>query len=95
MFRNCSWCVAKTRDELRSAPRMQLAKMARPTWTSTADSGSSNKQMSALAYTSRAKATRAFCPPDRLMPRSPMMVRSPSDNSVRSRYSSVHWTASS
>ena len=31
-------------------------------------------------YTARASATRAFCPPDKLMPRSPISVRSPAGN---------------
>mmetsp|Transcript_61307 Transcript_61307/g.179801 ORF Transcript_61307/g.179801 Transcript_61307/m.179801 type:complete len:80 (-) Transcript_61307:1717-1956(-) len=33
--------------------------------------------MSGSAYTARARATRCFWPPERLMPRSPIMVWSP------------------
>mmetsp|Transcript_66312 Transcript_66312/g.158217 ORF Transcript_66312/g.158217 Transcript_66312/m.158217 type:complete len:216 (-) Transcript_66312:882-1529(-) len=40
--------------------------------------------MSGFAYTARARATRCFCPPERLMPRSPMAVWSPSGNTSRS-----------
>mmetsp|Transcript_62188 Transcript_62188/g.85478 ORF Transcript_62188/g.85478 Transcript_62188/m.85478 type:complete len:174 (-) Transcript_62188:355-876(-) len=40
--------------------------------------------MSASAYTARAIATRCFCPPDRLMPFSPISVWSPAGRILRS-----------
>jgi hypothetical protein len=42
----------------------------------TADSGSSRRTMSVSEYTTRASAIRAFWPPDKLIPRSPISVES-------------------
>lgn len=39
---------------------------------------SSIKTILALEYTARASATRAFCPPERVIPFSPISVKSPS-----------------
>mmetsp|Transcript_18265 Transcript_18265/g.18339 ORF Transcript_18265/g.18339 Transcript_18265/m.18339 type:complete len:84 (+) Transcript_18265:2460-2711(+) len=52
-------------------------KMCCPTWASTADRGSSSRYISAFRYTALARATRAFCPPDRLIPLSPISVSTP------------------
>ena len=47
---------------------MTFSKMCFPTWLSTADRGSSSRYTSASLYTARAKLTRCFWPPLRLMP---------------------------
>mmetsp|Transcript_38462 Transcript_38462/g.115338 ORF Transcript_38462/g.115338 Transcript_38462/m.115338 type:complete len:97 (-) Transcript_38462:2456-2746(-) len=58
--------------------------MCLPTCASTALRGSSNRYRSASLYTTRAMATRAFCPPLSVIPFSPISVISPSGNSRRS-----------
>mmetsp|Transcript_64218 Transcript_64218/g.129084 ORF Transcript_64218/g.129084 Transcript_64218/m.129084 type:complete len:99 (-) Transcript_64218:89-385(-) len=65
-------------------PRMHLEKMWCATCESTALKQSSNRYTSASAYTARAMATRCFCPPDRLMPFSPISVWSPSGSCCKS-----------
>mmetsp|Transcript_17840 Transcript_17840/g.55378 ORF Transcript_17840/g.55378 Transcript_17840/m.55378 type:complete len:500 (+) Transcript_17840:535-2034(+) len=93
--RNCTWCVTSTRVRpFITSPLMQPSKSARHTCGSTADSGSSITTMSRLLYTARARATRCFCPPDRLMPRSPMAVKSDAESCLRSSISCDAMTVS-
>mmetsp|Transcript_405 Transcript_405/g.1050 ORF Transcript_405/g.1050 Transcript_405/m.1050 type:complete len:205 (-) Transcript_405:1677-2291(-) len=61
----------------RQSPRMRLSKISRPTCASMADSGSSKITTSGRKYAARASATRCFCPPLMVMPRSPTCVASP------------------
>ena len=63
---------------------MHCVKSVWATRGSTADSGSSNSTMSLRAYAARASASRAFCPPDRLTPRSPISVASPAGSCAMS-----------
>mmetsp|Transcript_12347 Transcript_12347/g.22061 ORF Transcript_12347/g.22061 Transcript_12347/m.22061 type:complete len:97 (+) Transcript_12347:2305-2595(+) len=58
--------------------------MCAATWLSTAERGSSSRYTSARWYTARARATRCFCPPLRLIPRSPISVWSPEGSWSRS-----------
>lgn len=50
---------------------MQFSKIRLPTCASTADKQSSSKYTSASWYNARARLTRCFCPPDKLIPFSP------------------------
>mmetsp|Transcript_12478 Transcript_12478/g.41099 ORF Transcript_12478/g.41099 Transcript_12478/m.41099 type:complete len:243 (-) Transcript_12478:1578-2306(-) len=61
---------------------------------STAASGSSKRYTSARRYAARASATRCFCPPEMVMPRSPSIVCSPSGSCSRSglnAHASMHF----
>eukprot|EP00438_Fugacium_kawagutii_P030664 Skav222432 [mRNA] locus=scaffold2883:30494:31873:+ [translate_table: standard] len=52
---------------------------------STDPKGSSSSSSSALGlYAARARATRAFWPPDKLMPRAPMKASSPPGSNFKS-----------
>mmetsp|Transcript_41831 Transcript_41831/g.119642 ORF Transcript_41831/g.119642 Transcript_41831/m.119642 type:complete len:105 (+) Transcript_41831:121-435(+) len=62
----------------------QLSNTSFPTCASIADSGSSKTMMSALLYAARAMATRCFCPPEIVIPRSPISVKSPAVNCLMS-----------
>ncbi len=72
------WVTSTTAFSFNKGPRMHFSNRCRATGGSTALSGSSNNTRSASAYTARASATRAFCPPDKLTPCCPISVRSPS-----------------
>ena len=87
--RYCSAFVASTRVALRSTPSWlsTCSNSAWPTWLSTALRGSSIRYTSAAAYTARAMATRCFCPPESVTPRSPMMVASPPGRMSKSVWS--------
>mmetsp|Transcript_15391 Transcript_15391/g.31232 ORF Transcript_15391/g.31232 Transcript_15391/m.31232 type:complete len:234 (-) Transcript_15391:2025-2726(-) len=78
LLTNCSWLVTKM-IFLPCCCRRQItcSKMWRPVSASTADKTSSSKYTSASLYTARASATLCFCPPLRLMPFSPISVKSP------------------
>mmetsp|Transcript_19610 Transcript_19610/g.28309 ORF Transcript_19610/g.28309 Transcript_19610/m.28309 type:complete len:97 (-) Transcript_19610:2274-2564(-) len=58
--------------------------MCLATWESTALRGSSIRYTSARWYTARARATRCFWPPERLIPLSPISVMSPAGRMWRS-----------
>eukprot|EP00760_Papus_ankaliazontas_P013948 PhM_4_TR15927/c0_g1_i1/m.43480 len=72
--RNWTWCVTRTRVRPSRAPQMHSSIKATQTCESTALSGSSMSTISRPLYTARAKATRCFWPPERLIPRSPISV---------------------
>mmetsp|Transcript_5886 Transcript_5886/g.14659 ORF Transcript_5886/g.14659 Transcript_5886/m.14659 type:complete len:152 (+) Transcript_5886:2686-3141(+) len=75
----CSSCVARMTHLCRSRPRNTSLRRWPATCASTADNTSSNTNTSA-SFTSkiaRAIATRAFCPPESVTPRSPIWVSSP------------------
>mmetsp|Transcript_5130 Transcript_5130/g.10803 ORF Transcript_5130/g.10803 Transcript_5130/m.10803 type:complete len:102 (+) Transcript_5130:921-1226(+) len=74
---------------------MKFSKMLRPTWASTAASGSSSSQTEAFEYAARAIETLIFWPPDRFTPLSPISVFSPSGSCLRSSLISARSTASS
>mmetsp|Transcript_16727 Transcript_16727/g.32515 ORF Transcript_16727/g.32515 Transcript_16727/m.32515 type:complete len:209 (-) Transcript_16727:1900-2526(-) len=65
------------RADLRSKPvrgANRRLKTSLPTWLSSALKGSSRTITSGFAYAALAKAKRAFCPPLRVTPLSPMIV---------------------
>mmetsp|Transcript_4924 Transcript_4924/g.10694 ORF Transcript_4924/g.10694 Transcript_4924/m.10694 type:complete len:114 (-) Transcript_4924:1830-2171(-) len=69
---------------------MTSSMSAAATRESHAASGSSSRYTSASAYTARASATRARCPPERKTPLSPISVKS---RSGRSERSGISWHA--
>mmetsp|Transcript_17649 Transcript_17649/g.28219 ORF Transcript_17649/g.28219 Transcript_17649/m.28219 type:complete len:136 (-) Transcript_17649:269-676(-) len=77
-------CVTSTRVLCAIAPMIPLLKMCWATCESTADKGSSKTYKFEFEYTARAMQTRCFCPPDKLMPRSPISVLSPAGRASRS-----------
>ena len=73
----CRACVTKTLVYPASGPlSRQSLIIASPTCASTALRGSSSNTISASEYAARARDTRAFCPPLRLIPFSPISVSS-------------------
>eukprot|EP00964_Phaeocystis_antarctica_P078470 scaffold48809_cov75-Phaeocystis_antarctica.AAC.2 len=58
--------------------------MCRPVGPSSAEKTSSRSSRRGKPYAARASATRCFCPPDRVTPRSPMIVWSACGNAARS-----------
>ena len=89
--RYCSAFVTSRRVRPRSSPTMHSSKMALPTSASSALSGSSKRSTSAPESAARARLTRCFCPPERLMPRAPISGASPAGSAARSMRS---WHAS-
>mmetsp|Transcript_64903 Transcript_64903/g.107715 ORF Transcript_64903/g.107715 Transcript_64903/m.107715 type:complete len:110 (+) Transcript_64903:1920-2249(+) len=85
-FRYCHWCVhmITVRPWPTSSRSTASLNTCSPTCASRADSGSSNTTTSAQAYRARAMETRCFCPPLKLMPFSPISVRSRSGRIARS-----------
>mmetsp|Transcript_42270 Transcript_42270/g.85534 ORF Transcript_42270/g.85534 Transcript_42270/m.85534 type:complete len:292 (-) Transcript_42270:1615-2490(-) len=81
-----SWLVTSTTVLPRPLKRcrMQASNSFFPTCASTAASTSSSNSTSGSAYTLRARPTRAFCPPDRLIPFSPISVLSPAGSVSKS-----------
>mmetsp|Transcript_7147 Transcript_7147/g.16593 ORF Transcript_7147/g.16593 Transcript_7147/m.16593 type:complete len:260 (+) Transcript_7147:1756-2535(+) len=84
LFRKCEAWVTRTtaRSEKRpSRPvptgRKSRSNTARDVPASSADRTSSSTTTSDREYAARARLRRAFCPPDRVTPRSPISVRSP------------------
>mmetsp|Transcript_44003 Transcript_44003/g.101559 ORF Transcript_44003/g.101559 Transcript_44003/m.101559 type:complete len:115 (-) Transcript_44003:187-531(-) len=75
------------RVELASKPVSELKQFCikcSATCASTAAKGSSRRYSAAPLYAALAKATLAFCPPDRLRPRSPISVSAPFGSSFKS-----------
>ena len=93
---NCSWCVTRSTALSLNAPsdlERHLRNRSLATCASSALSGSSITTKSASAYTARAMAVRCFCPPDSVMPFSPISVRSPRGNSATSLPRQAHSSA--
>eukprot|EP00755_Sulcionema_specki_P013132 Sspe_Gene.8696::Locus_2941_Transcript_1_1_Confidence_1.000_Length_4731::g.8696::m.8696 len=88
----CSWLVTSTRVLCLSIPVITLSNSFLPTYASTAERQSSRRYTSASVNTALASATRAFWPPLRLIPFSPISVRSPWGRLLRSSTSSVACT---
>mmetsp|Transcript_26826 Transcript_26826/g.49363 ORF Transcript_26826/g.49363 Transcript_26826/m.49363 type:complete len:205 (-) Transcript_26826:1090-1704(-) len=84
--KKCSWLVTRIRVFSANAPKMHSSKMWAPTCASTAANGSSSKTSPPgwEAKTARAKATRAFWPPDNVKPFSPISVKSPAGRTSKS-----------
>mmetsp|Transcript_96394 Transcript_96394/g.297232 ORF Transcript_96394/g.297232 Transcript_96394/m.297232 type:complete len:361 (-) Transcript_96394:902-1984(-) len=84
--RNCSWFVTRSRVVPSSASTMHRSKRCAPTCASTAANGSSRstRPPGFDASTARARATRAFWPPDSVRPFSPISVASPAGRTFRS-----------
>src|SRR6185437_10460197 len=77
--------IALTRWEAMSAVRPARAsrnerRISASVWVSTAESASSNSTMHGRRANARANAARCFCPPERLIPRSPSRVSYPPGN---------------
>jgi len=70
----CNWWVTRMTDLPFSSFLIHCSKMCFPTCASTADRGSSKRKMSLLEYTALAKLTLCFWPPERLIPRSPILT---------------------
>mmetsp|Transcript_52059 Transcript_52059/g.158041 ORF Transcript_52059/g.158041 Transcript_52059/m.158041 type:complete len:229 (+) Transcript_52059:904-1590(+) len=72
-------------------PRISLSSKALAVGASTAPKGSSSSTKRADArYAARAMFTRAFCPPDKEMPRAPIKELSPPSNVSKSASSDAH-----
>ena len=81
--------VTSTRVVPVRKPAMQRSNRCAPTWASTAASGSSSSTATTelAAYVARAKHTRAFWPPLKVTPFSPISVKSPSTSIAMSGFS--------
>mmetsp|Transcript_8718 Transcript_8718/g.16919 ORF Transcript_8718/g.16919 Transcript_8718/m.16919 type:complete len:94 (+) Transcript_8718:331-612(+) len=90
---NWIWLVTKMRVFPLSPLHTQFSKTSLPTCASSAEKGSSSRYTSQSAYTARAMLTRCFCPPERLMPLSPISVWSPATRFLRSFASPDIFTA--
>ena len=76
-WRKSTACVTRTRVLFLSRPQNTCLNIFFFTFESSAEIGSSIKQISELPQTARARLTLAFYPPDRLIPFSPISVISP------------------
>src|SRR6266513_2134412 len=87
-------CATRMVVRSRKKPR-SWSRMVRSVSASTLESASSRTSTRGAAASTRASATRCFCPPESVTPRSPTMVSRPWGNSVRSRASAAMRTAQS
>src|SRR6266704_2151540 len=98
-IRSASFTVVKrcaTRMVVRSRKKPRSwSRMVRSVSASTLESASSRTSTRGAAASTRASATRCFCPPESVTPRSPTIVSRPWGNSVRSRASAAMRTAQS
>eukprot|EP00160_Parvularia_atlantis_P008204 Unigene17459_Nuclearia_a/m.51067 Unigene17459_Nuclearia_a/g.51067 ORF Unigene17459_Nuclearia_a/g.51067 Unigene17459_Nuclearia_a/m.51067 type:complete len:342 (+) Unigene17459_Nuclearia_a:351-1376(+) len=76
----CTWCVTSTTvlPARRRPSTTTRCSSCAPTTASTAANGSSSRYTARSWYSARARASRARCPPLKLMPLPPISVRSPS-----------------
>mmetsp|Transcript_9368 Transcript_9368/g.17261 ORF Transcript_9368/g.17261 Transcript_9368/m.17261 type:complete len:113 (+) Transcript_9368:2172-2510(+) len=87
-----SWLVTTIRVRSFSSCAIHCSNTFEATPGSSALKGSSRITMLLLEYAARARLTRAFCPPERLMPCSPTTVWSPSSSSSKSCASWHAWS---